>query len=331
MVEFVNASGSAYSSSMDADSVANLLDPEIRAVLEMFPFPPINDDTLALMRPALAAPGPELTDRVTRSVVHAPGLGGAPDVALRVHRPTEATGALPCLVWMHGGGLVMGVAGMDDARFDLWCTRHNMMAVSIEYRLAPEAPFPGPIDDCYAGLQYVAAHAVELGVDVDRIGVGGASAGAGLAAALAIMARDKRGPGISSQLLIYPMIDDRQITDSSKWDVPIWPATSNTYGWTAYLGAAKGTDGVSPYAAAARATDVGGLPPALILVGGLDGFVDEDIEYARRLNSAGVPTELHLYPGAPHGFDAMVPTSGPSVQLERDIAGWMDRHYGRAS
>ncbi len=316
---------------MDADSVAKLLDPEIRATLELFPFPPINDDTLGIMRPALAAPGPELTARVTRSVVHAPGPDGAPDVELRVHRPEGATGALPCLVWMHGGGLVMGVAGMDDARFDLWCTRHNMMAVSIEYRLAPETPFPGPIDDCYAGLQYVVAHASELGVDATRIGIGGASAGAGLAAALALMARDKGGPHVSSQLLIYPMIDDRQVTDSSKWDVPIWPAVSNTYGWTAYLGDAKGTDSVSPYAAVSRATDLGGLPPAIIVVGGLDGFVDEDVEYARRLNIAGVPVELHLYPGAPHGFDALVPTSAPSQQLERDIAGWIDRHYGAAS
>ena len=316
---------------MDADSVAKLLDPEIRATLELFPFPPINDETLGIMRPALAAPGPELTARVTRSVVHAPGPDGAPDVELRVHRPEGATGALPCLVWMHGGGLVMGVAGMDDARFDLWCTRHNMMAVSIEYRLAPETPFPGPIDDCYAGLQYVVAHASELGVDATRIGIGGASAGAGLAAALALMARDKGGPHVSSQLLIYPMIDDRQVTDSSKWDVPIWPAVSNTYGWTAYLGDAKGTGSVSPYAAASRATDLGGLPPAIIVVGGLDGFVDEDVEYARRLNIAGVPVELHLYPGAPHGFDALVPTSAPSLQLERDVAAWIDRHYGAAS
>lgn len=315
---------------MDAESVAKLLDPEIRAALELFPFPPINDDTLPLMRPALAAPGPELTDRVIRSVVHVPGTADSPDVALRVHRPAGATGALACLVWMHGGGLVMGVADADDARFDLWCTRHNMMAVSIEYRLAPEVPFPGPIEDCYASLQYVAAHASELGIDADRIGVGGNSAGAGLAAALALMARDRGGPNISSQLLIYPMIDDRQITVSSKWDVPIWPAVSNHYAWTAYLGDAKGTESVSPYAAAARATNLGGLPPAIIVVGGLDGFVDEDIDFARRLNIAGVPVELHLYPGAPHGFDVMVPTSAVAQQLERDVASWLDRHYAAA-
>lgn len=313
---------------MDAETVAKLLDPDIRTALELFPFPPINDDTLPIMRPALAAPGPELPDRVTRSVVDAPGPAGAPTVALRVHRPAGTTGALPCIVWMHGGGLVMGVAGADDARFDLWCTRHNMMAVSIEYRLAPETPFPGPIEDCYASLQYVVANADALGIDANRIGIGGNSAGAGLAAALALMARDRGGPHISSQLLIYPMIDDRQITVSSKWDVPIWPAVSNTFGWTSYLGDAKGTEGVSAYAAASRATDLRGLPPAIIVVGGLDGFVDENVDYARRLNNAGVPVEFHLYPGAPHGFDVMVPTSAPALQLERDVASWLDRHYG---
>ena len=313
---------------MDAASVARLLEPDIRAALEMFPLPPINDDTLPIMRPALAAPGPELSDRVVRSVVHAPGAAGAPDVALRLHRPKGAAGALPCLVWMHGGGLVMGVAAMDDPRFDVWCTRHNMMAVSVDYRLAPETPFPGPLDDCYAGLQYIVDHADELGIDAGRIGVGGNSAGAGLAAALALMARDRSGPNISSQLLIYPMIDDRQITESSSWDVPIWPASSNRFGWTSYLGDAKGTDGVSPYAAAARATDLSGLPPAIIVVGGLDGFVDEDIDFARRLNTAGVPVEFHLYPGAPHGYDAIVPTSAPAMQLALDVSRWLDRHYG---
>ena len=319
-----------YVGSMDAASVARLLDPDIRAALELFPFPPINEETLPIMRPALAAPGPDLSDRVVRTILHAPGIGGSPDVVLRVHRPATATGALPCLVWMHGGGLVMGVAGMDDARFDEWCVRHNMMAVSVEYRVAPENPFPAPLDDCYASLLYVAGRAEELGVDANRIGVGGASAGGGLAAALALRTRDEGGPRIFSQLLVYPMIDDRQITESSSWDVPIWPAASNTFGWTSYLGDAKGTAGVSPYAAAARATDLSGLPPAIIVVGGLDGFVDEDIDYARRLNSAGVPVEFHLYPGACHGFDAMVPNSAPSLQLGVDVARWLDRHYGTA-
>lgn len=318
-----------YVGAMDAASVSRLLDADISALLEQFPFPPINDDTLAVMRDALAAPYTgELSDRVVRSTILVPGPAGSPDVALRVHRPADAAGPLPCLIWMHGGGLVLGVAGQDDARFDVWCVRHNMMAVSVEYRLAPETPFPGPIDDCYAGLQYVAEHAAELGVDVERIGVGGASAGAGLAASLALMSRDRSGPRLSSQLLIYPMIDDRQITESSSWDVPIWPNSSNTYGWTSYLGAAKGTDAVSSHAAAARATDLSSLPPAIIIVGGLDGFVDEDIDYARRLNLAGVAVEFHLYPGAPHGFDALLPSSTVAIRANADLKLWLDHHYG---
>lgn len=322
--------GAVYFVNMDAAAVSRLLDPDIRAALELFSFPPINAETLSIMRPALGAPGPELSDRVVRTVVHAPGTAGSPDVVLRVHRPASATGTLACLVWMHGGGLVMGVAGMDDARFDGWCVRHNMMAVSVEYRVAPEDPYPAALDDCYASLLYVSGHAEELGVDARRIGVGGASAGGGLAAALALRSRDEGGPEIFSQLLIYPMIDDRQITVSSGWDVPIWPANSNAFGWTCYLGEAKGTDAVSAHAAAARATDLHNLPPAIIMVGGLDGFSDEDFDYARRLNHAGVPVEFHLYAGAPHGFDAIVPDSAPAKQLGRDLARWLDRHYGTA-
>lgn len=316
---------------MDAADVARLIDPEIGAMLEQFPFPPIDNDTMPIMREAMAAPVGDLSDRVTRSIVHAPAKDGSPEVVLRVHRPVDAVGSLPCLVWMHGGGLVLGVAGQDDGRFDAWCVRHNMMAVSVEYRLAPETPFPGPIEDCYAGLRYVAEHAGELGVDPNRIGVGGASAGAGLAASLALLARDRGGPLVSSQLLIYPMIDDRQITESSSWNVPVWPASSNTFGWTSYLGDTKGTDGVSPYAAAARATDLSGLPPAIILVGGLDGFVDEDIDYARRLNQVGVPVEFHLYPGAPHGFDALLPNSSVAQRANADMKRWLDTHYGEVS
>ncbi len=314
---------------MDAASVSRLLDDDIRAMLADTPFTPISRDTLEEARINRYSQVPvELSDRVRRWTIAVPGPEGSPDVALRVHRPVGAVGTVPCIVWMHGGGLVIGNEEQDDPRFDRWCVRHNMMAVSIGYRLAPETPFPGPIEDCYAGLRYVADHAAELGADPDRIGIGGASAGAGLAAALALIARDRGGPTIASQLLIYPMIDDRQITESSNWDVPIWPPSSNAFGWTSYLGRAKGTEKVSPYAAAARAEDLSELPPAIIVVGALDGFVDENIDYARRLNHAGVPVEFHLYPGAPHGFDALLPRSTVARRAKADIGRWLDRHYG---
>ncbi len=314
---------------MDEASVARLLDADIREMLATTPFTPISGDTLESARINRYSGVPELpSGRVLQWTILVPGPEGAPEVALRIHRPVDAVGTLPCIVWMHGGGLVLGNEEQDDPRFDRWCVRHNMMAVSIGYRLAPETQFPEPIEDCYAGLRYVTDHGGELGVDSDRIGIGGASAGGGLAAALALLARDRGGPKIASQLLIYPMIDDRQITESSSWDVPIWPASSNAFGWTSYLGDAKGTERVSPYAAAARATDLRGLPPAIIAVGALDGFVDENIDYARRLNNAGIPVEFHLYPGAPHGFDALLPRSTVARRAKADIGRWLDRHYG---
>jgi acetyl esterase/lipase len=183
--------------------------------------------------------------------------------------------------------------------------------------------FPGAIEDAHAGLAWVHAHAAELGIDPERIGVGGASAGGGLAAALALMARDRGEVPVAFQLLIYPMLDDRQVTSSSHWDDPIWPPSANRYAWTAYLGDARGGADVSPYAAPARATDLAGLPPALISVGALDGFSDENIEYAVRLRHAGVPVELHVYAGAPHGFDSLVPDAAIAKRARRDVLDWL--------
>jgi acetyl esterase/lipase len=175
-------------------------------------------------------------------------------------------------------------------------------------------------------LAWVVSHASELGVDTSRLGIGGASAGAGLAAGLALLARDRGEYSVAFQLLIYPMIDDRQITVSSTWSDPIWSPSANTFGWTAYLGARKGTADVEPYAAASRATNLVGLPPTLIAVGALDGFSDEDIDYAVRLRHAGVVTELHVYPGAPHGFDTFGDFTAVSRQANRDIDEWLERH-----
>lgn len=313
------------------DDITPLLDPDIRAALAQSPFPPIGPDTLAdarLGRYSAINPA-DLSDKVVRRTVTVPGLPGAPDVALRIHRPANVEGPLGCVYWMHGGGLVVGNALQDDLRFDRWCMRHQIMAVSVNYRLAPEHPYPGPLDDCFAGLSWVAENAAELGIDPTMIGIGGASAGAGLAAGLALRCRDQSGPSIASQLLIYPMLDDRMITDSSAWDVPIWGPHANSFGWTSYLGDRRGTESVPAYAAAARAESVVGLPPTLIVVGALDGFVDEDIEYAARLNRAGVETELHVYPGAPHGFDALLPGTGVARRCTIDMSNWVSRKYAR--
>lgn len=314
--------------------VTTMLDPEIAAALAAIPLDigkllgALSDDTVATTRTMMGAmPAPELSDSVTRTDHVVDEVTG---VRVRVHRPQGATDLLPCLYWMHGGGLVLGTHDGDDARFDRWCQLLRCVGVSVDYRLAPEIPYPGPLDDCYAGLAWVHAHAAEIGVDPARVGIGGASAGGGLAAGLALLARDRHEMPIAFQLLIYPMIDDRQITTSSQWLDPVWPPSANAYGWTAYLGGAKGGPDVPVYAAPARATVLAGLPPTLISVGAIDGFSDEDIDYAVRLRHAGVPVELHVYPGAPHGYDSLAATSAIARRSLGDMEAWLAARFAEA-
>jgi acetyl esterase/lipase len=203
---------------------------------------------------------------------------------------------------MHGGGYVFGSYANDDARLDRWGRSYRSVGVSVEYRLAPETPFPVPLDDCYLGLKWVFGHHDELGVDPERIGVSGTSAGAGLAAGLALLARDRGEVPLQLQLLDAPMIDDRQATASSQRDdLVIFDREASEFGWRSYLGDLYGTPDVPTYAAPARAADLAGLPAAYICAGNVDGFRDEAIGCATRLNQAGVAAELHIYAGAPHG------------------------------
>jgi acetyl esterase/lipase len=306
--------------------VPKLLDPQIAAALESFGLADmqLHAGSLEQFREVLATSAPyEPSGEVSISVIEVPGPVGSPPITLRIHRPASPEGLLPCLYFMHGGGMVMGVAARDDQRFDSWCRKLGVIAIAVEYRLAPETPFPGPLDDCYAGLVYAFEHAEELGIDRERIGVGGASAGAGLAAGLALMVRDRAEVQLRFQLLIYPMIDDRMITASSQWsDAPVWSPSSNRYGWSCYLGEQFGRSDVSEYAAPARAQNLAGLPSAFVMVGTLDGFLDEDIDYANRLMRAGVPTELHVYPGAVHGFDGL-PGVDVSRRANKDMLHWL--------
>lgn len=195
---------------------------------------------------------------------------------------------------------------------------HNTVAatgvpmLSIEYRYAPEHPYPTPQEDCYTGLLWLQSHAAELNVDPARIGVMGESAGGGLAAGLALMARDRKlDPPLAKQVLIYPMIDDRNVSgDEAMLPFCIWSYEDNVTGWSALLGKdTVGTEKVAKYAAPARETDLSGLPPSYVEVGELDIFRDEDLEYARRLAAAKVSTEFHLHPGAPHAFEVMAPNA----------------------
>ncbi len=243
-----------------------------------------------------------------------------PNVRVRIYKPHDPPNALPALFWIHGGGYVMGDIEQDDRLMKQLVKRIGCVAASVDYRVAPEHPFPAPVEDCYAGLKWLFDNADQLGVDKSRIAIGGASAGGGLAAGLALLVRDRKEVPVIFQLLIYPMIDDRNQTPASYaiTDPRVWNRESNRLGWKAYLGREGGAPDVSPYAAAARATDLTNLPPAFISVGTLDLFVDENIEYAQRLIQAEVPTELHVYPGAFHGFDLFAPAAQVSKQFKAD-------------
>jgi acetyl esterase/lipase len=303
------------------------IDPELRVVVEKLPTDrpldlndiPVARTKMNKMVTALLAGMPPV-EGVTSQDQFAPGAQGAPAVRVRVYRPDDQTTELPALLWIHGGGYVMGDIEQDDRLMKQTVKRIGCVAVSVDYRLAPEHPFPAPVEDCYAALKWLFAHTDEFGVEPSRIAIGGASGGGGLTAGLALMARDRGEVPVAFQLLIYPMIDDRNVTPASYaiTDPRMWNRESNRLGWKAYLGRDGGGVDVSPYAAAARATDLTKLPPAYIPVGALDLFVDENIEYAQRLIQAGVPTELHVYPGAFHGFDLFAPSAKVSKQFKAD-------------
>jgi acetyl esterase/lipase len=300
---------------------SELLHPDIRAVIGAMAVPTMDAQHMAQMRTS-PLPRPALSEAVERTDHVVPG---DPGVAIRVHRPQGVGDALPCLYTMHGGGYVVGSYAMDDARFDVMCPRLQIAGVSLDYRLAPDTPYPGSLEDCYRGLVWVHQHAEEIGIDPAHIGVGGTSAGGGLAAALALLARDRGEVPVAFQLLDCPMIDDRQITHSSRLDgLPVWSRESNTYGWRSYLGDQYGAPDLPYTAAAARCHDLSGLPPTFVSVGAVDGFLDEDVDYAMRLNHAGVPTELHVYPGACHGYQ-YASDSEIALQSRRDIADWLAR------
>lgn len=302
------------------------LDPEIAEALAAsnvgaMDFGTIEYDRLPGLRTAMneARPPAPPSDVVHRDV-QVPGLDGDPDVTLRIFTPPGKATGRGVLYWIHGGGYMFGSALVPEPKLERYASEFGCVVVSVEYRLAPETPYPGPLHDCYAGLQWTVAHADELGIDPARLVIGGQSAGAGLAAALALLARDRGEIAISYQLLIYPMIDDRNTTVSSQINrAPVWPRPANLLGWRAYLGREPGGDDVPAYAAPARAEDLSGLPPAWIGVGTLDVFRDEDIIYGLRLLEAGVPVELHTYAGAPHGFEGITPDADVARRCQRDI------------
>lgn len=302
------------------------LDSEIARLMTAAPkIPVLTSENLAERRSQMLAQAtpPTSFDRVTRSDLRVPGPPGAPDVLVRVYESPSTSSPRPVIVAIHGGGLVMGSYIQDDARLARWCYELGLMAISVDYRLAPEHPYPRALEDCYAVLTWVFANAGAWTLDPDRVGLFGTSAGGGLAASLALFARERGEVRPAFQLLVYPMLDDRQQTPSSNRPVPIWPREANEFGWRCYLGEkAKGSE-VPSTAAPARAEDLAGLPPAFVCVGTADVFCDEDIAYAQRLIQHDVPTELHVYAGAPHGLINLFSTSMLARRCEADMDAWL--------
>lgn len=302
-------------------TVQDRIDPESKVpldqLLQAMPggFNAISDivQRRAALKAALATMEAPENENVTREDRAVPGPPGEPDISVRIYRPKGAEGVLPGVYFIHGGGMILGDVDGEDAVASMICEQVRAVVVSVEYRLAPENPHPAQVEDCYAGLTWTANNAAELGIDPARLALFGGSAGGGLVIATALMARDRGGPALCFQMPIYPMIDDRNVTPSSQeiTDVGIWDRAGNIEAWAWYLGDAQ----ADTYAAPSRAEDLTGLPPTFIDVGTCDLFRDEDIAFANRLMQAGVPTELHVYPGAYHASEVFAPEAALSQRI----------------
>jgi acetyl esterase/lipase len=298
----------------------HLLDREMQPLGEMpaISFESVGIEEVRAMMAANRPPLPPLPDDVQVYEARTPGRDGAPDVRLVVTAPKAAGRNRPGILHVHGGGYVLGSAEMTGPTDATYASQLGAVVVSVDYRLAPETPHPGPVEDCYAGLAWLHAQAAVLGVDPGCVVVTGESAGGGLAAALVLLAKHRGEYSVAFQHLVFPMLDDRTVThpDPSPFlGQFVWNKDANRFGWTSLLGGPPGAPDVSPFAAPARATDLSGLPPTFMICGALDLFLEEDLDYARRLIRAGVPTELHVYPGAPHGFMFM-----PEAQITKTYA-----------
>jgi len=291
------------------------VDPELMAAFSTLEPAGPDQDIVAARQADVAAVSRALGEADSRTQVVDHELAGSAGhaVRVRVYRPAAGEPAgLPALLWMHGGGFSMGLPEMDEAFSRRVAAEAGCIVASVDYRLAPEHPFPAAIEDCYDALGWLADGPTGLAVDGRRLAVGGASAGGGLAAGLALLARDRGGPAISFQFLKYPCLDDRLQTGSSKeiTDPRLWARDQARRAWREYLGSPVGA--ASPYAAPARATDLQGLPPAYIYAAELDLLRDENIEYANNLLAAGVSVELHLVRGTFHGSDGLAPEAAVS-------------------
>lgn len=277
-------------------------------------------------------PAFEIPESLSVGKHRVPGPEGAPEVELTVITPKYGTGPLPALYWIHGGGFVLGDADTDLATIAPIADHLGAVAISVEYRLAPEHPYPAAVEDCYAALRWTVEHAANLGIDTARLAIGGQSAGAGLAAAVALLARDRTGPPLCFQVLDIPELDDSVTTTSAtKYvDTPLWNYHNAVLSWKAYLGDGH-TGDASPYAAPTRAKDLTRLPPAYVSTCEFDPLRDEGIDYARRLVEAGVPTELHHYPGTFHGSAGVGVGTAIASRMNSDLQDAVARAFASKS
>jgi len=303
----------------DKFSTRHLIDPELQPLLEQLPSFELNTESLARVRSISWSVSEQLP------VIAAEKIIDGPDgpLSLLWFDPSPGVPNRAALLDIHGGGMVLGSARDMQETPSLLAYRLGIPVASIDYRCAPETPFPGPQEDCFAALQWLSDNAVQLGVDPRRIGVTGQSAGGGLAAAVTQMARDRGGPAILCQILVYPMLDHRSGSEADIWRNRhtgefVWSRASNQFGWEAMRGDYQPTDTRKGWFSPSLAEDLSGLPPAWIGVGSIDLFFDENLDYARRLTDAGVPVELHAYSGAFHGFNI---ASGARLtrEFERDM------------
>ncbi|MFI6082038.1 alpha/beta hydrolase [Streptomyces sp. NPDC051217] len=314
-------------------------DPELSAVLagmgDLRDSSPSAPGNVREWRTRLAdlAPDPtvgELRDRGAFEVSErsVPGPGSVPEVPLLIARPAGLEHGAPVIYHVHGGGMIGGTnrAGMEVILRE-WAEPLELVVVSVDYRLAPEHPYPAGVEDCYAGLVWVSRHAHEIGGDPERIVVAGASAGGGLTAALALMARDRKGPHLLGQVVMCPMLDDRNDSPSAVQmaGLGVWDRDANAVGWSSLLGEERGGADVSPYAAPARATDLSGLAPAFIDAGSAETYRDEAVAYATRIWQSGGEAELHIWAGGFHGFDQLAQEAAVSREARRARVRWLQR------
>ena len=306
----------------------HLVDPQVWPIVELLPFLEFDSETLELARAGSASLADIAEIPVPASIRSATRADGS-TIELYVFDPAPGATGRAALYHIHGGGMVLGTA--KDMQFgpSSMAAALQIPVVSVEYRLAPETPFPGPQQDCFDGLAWLVANAAELGIDPARIAIIGESAGGGLAAATALMARDTGGPKLAAQVLVYPMLDHRTGSEACRWNNRstgewVWTRSANRFGWEALRGDYPIDDARKGWFSPALADDLSRLPPTLLLTGSLDLFFDEDLDFARRLVDAGVPVELHSYPGAIHAFNMMA-EAAISQAFSRDMMGGIAR------